>query len=279
MLPLEFRRIAHCLRNRGLYKPLGSWLLTYGLRFERFRAGLTFGAPVHHDGPEKLTVILLSFKRPENIPYIVRSYLRLPYVRRIIVSNNNPELRMADWLHETDPRVRMVDQPEPTRCGIRYELAREDDGDFFITVDDDLFLTPAQIHRVFLELVRNPAAPHGVQGAEVILPEGRFVPAIRGVERQLDILNRLYALTRAHLEEYFRLMALLGLKTWKDVDVTEDIVASFSGQTKPWIHDVGTWADCPTGNRKDVALWRSEEDFRAQRRERFRRLAELKPLK
>ena len=105
-------------------------------------------------GSERLTVILLSWKRIHNIAPMVDSVLSLPFVERVVISNNNPEYRIRDWVRSDDGRIRLIDQPEPTCAGVRYDLMLDEPGEFFFAIDDDVFLA-AVTDRVAVR--RNPA--------------------------------------------------------------------------------------------------------------------------
>ena len=99
---------------------------------------------VLEERPIRATVILLSYKRVRNIQPIVRSLLKASCVGKVIVSNNNPDLRLDDWLRLRDDRVQVIDQPVRRFPGVRFELARQDGGEYFLTLDDDVFLFPRQ---------------------------------------------------------------------------------------------------------------------------------------
>jgi hypothetical protein len=74
---------------------------------------------------EKLSVVLLSYRRPKNMRYIVDSLLACEFVREILLSNNNPEIRIEDFLCSNDLRLRIVNQPRRCFPTMRYDMARE----------------------------------------------------------------------------------------------------------------------------------------------------------
>ena len=90
---------------------------------------LGFGRRQTTDSPERCRVVVISYKRPANIPWVVRSFLRCDFVERVVVSNNNPEIDLRSYLGTRDPRVELVEQAVPTRQGIRFTLAAERAGD------------------------------------------------------------------------------------------------------------------------------------------------------
>lgn len=253
-------------------------MLNYLKQAARYQKALNVETNIDFDGSQRLTVVLLSYKRIENMRFIAAACLKLPYVDRVVVSNNNPDDSIREWLPIDDPRITLIDQPERTLPGVRYEIAREVGGDYFFCIDDDLFLTPDQLHALFLELIRQPPAPLGVQGQDVIDEPFGFTVSLRKPARQVDVLNRFYAFTAAHLDEYFRLLELFGSPAANELGFVEDIVLSFAGSVRPSVHDVGRFLNCPTGDVEGVGIWVSNDDFVEKRRHVYEALRREKPL-
>jgi hypothetical protein len=264
--------------------------------YARWSLGTMLGPPVSSALPEKLTVVLLSYKRPQNLHPIIRALLKASFVERIILSNNNPDIRMEDWVGLRDERLRIINQPKRTAPGIRFSLARETQGRFFATIDDDVYLSPTQLRTLFEALVRAPAMPHGVRGERYAPDEpmpytheqlenfmgkvpdyGGWRPGMEGVNASVDVINGVYFFTREHVEEMFRLAEALKL----DVDGLfngEDILLSFCGTERPLIHDLGDrFLNCLSEVRHGVATF-TQEGFYPRRTEFFQALRELKPL-
>lgn len=145
------------IRNRTVVsaRPSILLLLNAWLRLNRW-----FGLKERIPGNEKLSVVLLSYKRPQNMRYIVDSLLACEFVREIVLSNNNPDLRMEDFLQSRDPRLKIINQRQrffPTK---RYDLAHELQSSYFMCIDDDVFLIPCQIKKLFMALLENSAVPY-----------------------------------------------------------------------------------------------------------------------
>ena len=102
--------------------------LEYTTRFLRWQLNARWGPRVALEGAQKLTAILLSWKRIRNMQPIVRSLLRCDFIDRVIVSNNKPQYRMREELHLRDERLQLIDQPQPRAPGVRFELARSEPG-------------------------------------------------------------------------------------------------------------------------------------------------------
>lgn len=250
----------------------------------RWRREVLRTPPVTVPGPEKLTVILLSYRRVRNMEPIVEALLRAAFIERIVVSNNNPEIRIGEWIRLRDERLRLIDQPRRTAPGIRFELAREEPGRFFLSIDDDVLLSPEQVKRLFLALVARPEAPHGIQGEDYVGESKQTFPPYWRVDRkdhegQVDNLNTVYAFTRDHLAEMERLAGLLGLDraAMAEMGNGEDLLISASGTERPYIHDVGPVAFCLSSHRIGVATWASRPGFFTERKELFLKLRALRP--
>ncbi len=281
-LPNPFFQTLDALLRPEAYPTWAEDPADYFWKFTRWQLNALVGDMVMGEGSETVTVILLSYARVRNMQPLVRSLLKAAFVKRIILSNNNPRYRISDWVTLRDPRLELIDQPEPTPPGIRFELARQEEAPYFITLDDDLFLYPAQLKKLFTGLVRHPGVPHGVQGENY---EGRAIDnsiagsqgwraGMKSTGGPVDVLNRAYAFTRAHLNEMYRLAGLLGVEVPR-LRNGEDILLSFCGDGRPLCEDVGPLLSCLTTDQPGVATW-TQKDFFTQRSELYQRLWGLK---
>lgn len=227
------------------------------------------GDPSNESGGDT-TAIVLNYKRPHNIDAIVRSLLQTPSIKTVIVSNNNPACNIRRWLDIANDRIRIIDQPVRCSTAERYRIAALCDTQYFLAVDDDLFLLPEQYEKVMCALKADPSRVHGVFG-QTMQQDGTFQYAVRG-DTDLDVCNRVYAFTREHVMQFHALVERLHLHgdDWKRSD-WDDIVISFSGAQKPRSHVIGPYLDCPTQGKKGIAVWR-RDDFFDERLPLFRRL-------
>lgn len=223
----------------------------------------------------RCTVVLLSYKRPANMDGQIRSALRCAFVDRVIVANNNPEVRLADWITVRDPRLTVVERGAKTGPGIRVALAAEAETDFVISFDDDAFHAPDQLARLFDALVAAPAVVHGTEG-EVRLadsasrdhiptdePESAypFECGHKGETREVDALTQGYAFTKAHATRCLELFRVLGMPEPEAIFNGEDITLSASGAGRPHLEDVGEVAECLSCFVDGTALNRSPGFF------------------
>ena len=215
-------------------------------------------------GNEKLCVVLLSYKRMRNMRHIVDSLLLCDFVHEIILSNNNPEVRMEDFIRVRDPRLRIINQSVRYFPIKRYELARNLDAEYFLCIDDDLFLTPGQVRKMFMALIENPAVPHGAIGQDLIVDgeKNHQDMHMHGKSREVDVIMWAYAFTREHLLTYFLLLDQLNIDP-ADL-LSDDVIISFSGKGRAQCGNLGSILRCGSSDDKDKAIW-MEEGFLEQR--------------
>jgi hypothetical protein len=189
--------------------------------------------------------------------------LKNDFVGRVIVSNNNPEMRMEDWFDFTDSRLQLVNQDVRRRAGYRYEIAKDLKEEYLIFIDDDLFLRPSQIAVLYKALLNNPASAHGVWGQRFYKNGDGFSwsSGVRNFDGELDVINRAYFLTRHHAANFIRNLHELGIERVVDLKFGDDMILSFSGDHRPMCHDVGFLLDCPTKDSDDIAIWKENEFF------------------
>jgi hypothetical protein len=223
-------------------------------------------------GSEPITVVLLSYRRPWNTPLQVHLCLAAPGVERVIVSHNDPS-RPPPPLPD-DPRVKLRVQPRESGPITRYQVLRDEPGPWFLALDDDLFLSPAQMARLMRELVRRPEVPHGMCGQ--LYRAGTFQDNVTRAEGEVDLLNRVYAFTAEHRDRYFELLKSLGIREEAELRrLDDDLVLAFAGRARPRLHDLGPTLDCPSEARRG-ALWR-RRDALPRRLELWARLGQIEP--
>jgi hypothetical protein len=222
-------------------------------------------APMLITGGKQCTVILLSHNRPQNLPILVKGALKNAFVRKVIVSNSNRAVRIADWVTTNDPRLVLVDEIKPTRPGYRFVLAAASSGDYFLSIDDDIFLTPKQWAEYFRCLLANEAVPHGLTGnlykPGTTSSNGSPFHHVSGANTEVDVLIGAYAFTRRHLERLFEIARRLELGDMSNLANGEDVLLSFSGERRPQVHNVGHLFCCASASLEGVALWRTLHNF------------------
>lgn len=263
-------------RERWFRRLPGGWTLRRRLhwrqRFLRWALRARFRPEARGDGP--FTAVLLSYRRPQNIDLLLRVLLRTRAVGRVLLSNNNPEVPIRDWITVASPRLVVIEQKEPTGPASRLFLARDAGGSHFLLLDDDLFVYPEILDRLCAALLLDPSVPRGLIGQEWDAEKAALRSGVGGFDGELDVLNRVYALTAAQLH---RAIALLGETPASDPReiVWEDLLLSFSGEGRPRCVRAGNWLDCPTADERGVSVM-SRPGFRDRRLAVFLRLRALR---
>ncbi len=209
--------------------------------------------------------ILLSYRRPQNIDVIVRLLLKTPSIAKVIVSNNNPEYHIWDWISVRDPRLTVLSHVVRQPCRMRYALAaRETEYRHFLAVDDDIFLLPSQLEKLCQSLRDDPSRPHGVTGQVYDSWRGMVYHNNNNRTQIVDVINRVYAFTKDHVEGLQQLEREAGFgpahPDWK-YSTYDDLFLSFS-RGKPRVVCVGKYLDCPSQSASGVALWVQPHFFR-----------------
>ena len=231
---------------------------------------------------DKLTVIVLNHKRPDNVARIAQYTLRSGFVGKLVISNNSQAYPIEKYVKLKDPRLVLIDQEQPSGVGISFELAQQFDSRYYLRIDDDIFLHPAQLQWIYCNLRGHADRPHGIFGAalsgESAADQAWPFVHRRNADTAVDILNGLFAFTNDHLQEYFRLCELLGIRDQKSFMNGEDIVLSFSGDRSPLIHNVGPIWECASASSPAVALHLSRPRFYEERWRIFSEVKRIKPL-
>ena len=224
------------------------WLLRRGL-------GLRERIP----GNEKLRVVLLSFRRMRNLRFIVDSLLLCDFVDEIVLSNNNADVTMEDFVPARDPRLRIINQPINCFPGNRYDLARASKAPYCLAIDDDLFLAPGQIRKLFQALLADPTVPYGAGGENFVMENSRIVDRriVQGFDGETDVIMWAYACTQEHIENYFRILDRLHIDN-RTLKSSEDIVISFAGKGRARCVDLGRLLTCASSFTRGVATWRQD---------------------
>lgn len=247
---------------------------------------LRFGRDVSLSGEEKATVILLSYKRVQNIEPITRSCLKCHFIEKIIISNHNPNIQIEDWVKVKDKRVVLINQPVRRRCGYRWVIAKEESANYFIALDDDAFIYPEQLGMLFNLLVQQPEVPHGVKGSVYTSKtSNKFTGEyFQQKEMDVDVLHQVYFIAKRQVDVYFEYIkkikandSMVGdyIDPFGIDSVGDDIIISHTGLSQAKIHDVGFVLTCPTQYSKGIAI-RSEASFLQKRREIFREVKKIR---
>jgi hypothetical protein len=239
-------------------------MLTRRLRRAAWRRLSTLPRPLDSPVDCTATVLITVFHRARlpNLEPLVRHLLRCSFIDQIVVSNHNPALsadvvRMATRL--SDPRVNLINQAVPQGCGRRWQVAKDFRFRYLISIDDDVLLYPHQLRRLFVGLLARPEVPHGIAG--ICIDKDERTAYHQRVNRSVDYLTEVYAITRTHFVEYWRLHQSLQQRSARRPAAGEPagdfLLLSRSGKGRPLIHDVGYVLRCETYAAPEIAMWRT----------------------
>lgn len=224
--------------------------------YQAWRLGGRIGGRVPARGPERVTLLVPAYhaQRSRNIDPLVRAALRCDIVERVVISNHNPSTRMAEIVTVRDPRVELIDTTVRRGCGHIWSVIAQRPGAFFLVVDDDQLLAPAQITALASALVADPSVPHGLCGGN---SDGTY---LERCEAEVDVLYNVYAVTREHVATFHRLSQQVmaeGRVTPEEIEQScDDLVISRTGTGRARIHDAGFLLRCRTGGMPGVAIFR-----------------------
>ena len=270
-------------RPRDLSRRISQISTTQRL-YWRWMQAIYAGPRIEIGGQERLTVLLQSYQRPWNIDRLVRAAARCTFVDKILLSNNHPDIDLGKRLTFRDPRLVLIQNRVNRRAGFRWHVAREESAEYMLSIDDDVFLFPDQIARLFRALIQDSQVPHGLFGTVY-----RGLPAITRDERkktesyvyqreaEVDVLHRVYGISRIHLEGYFRYLDRSRVyHPLSEDSVGDDIAISFTSRRRPRVHDLGPVLLCPSNSWAGIAL-HQEKDFFARRKEILMECMRLQP--
>jgi hypothetical protein len=207
-----------------------------------------------------LAVLILNYKRPQNIGRLVRAAREaLPDAPIFIFDQSERrdfcERKDIPW---SDVWVQSAEVNQG--AGARLMLASSLPFDLFISIDDDTLLTARQIGRLAELLQGEPDRAHGVWGQRLEWngDEVTFRNAMHRIDGAVSTLNQAYAFSRTQAVAALALAARLGFPSWRDVGNIDDFLLSCASPKPPLCHDLGDIALCPTCDEPGIALWRSE---------------------
>ncbi len=193
------------------------------------------------------------------IDHQLRNIFKCNFVEKVIISNHNPDVDIRDRIRVSDPRLEILNQAVRQGCGYRWQIASEVNPEYLLVIDDDLFLFPGQLAKLFQFLLAEPEIPHGLSGINC-LPDGSYEFRDRE-DRETDFLCEIYALTNEHLGHYMKTYAELSSNEQiiRIINSTTDfILLSHTGVSRPKIHDVGRLFRDESFKTEGVAVHKKE---------------------
>ena len=235
------------------------------VRYGWLTISLRFGGGPGAIGGKTCAVVLLTHNRPQNLTLLVRGALSNRFVTKVVVSNSNHDVRIAEWINVQDPRLVLTDEAQRTQPGHRLVLAGQTGAEHVLAIDDDIFLTPGQWRNFFGLLLADEECPHGIIGhvyrPGITSSNGSPFHHVAGREMEVDVLIGAYAFTSEQLNRVFELAAKIGVSDLSRVRNYDDILLSFGGTKRPRIHRLKPALLCASASLPGVAMWTSNREF------------------
>lgn len=206
-----------------------------------------------------LAVIVLNWRRPQNIARIVRTAAEaLPHACILVLDQAEEPNNLAG--REDIPWHLMWHQTRQNKGpGERFKLAADLPFDYYLCIDDDVFLTIAQMQRLMDQLIKEPGRAHGVWGQLLMSNAEGNHHLFNGIARrntEVSILNQVYAFTKSQALEAITLASLAGFESWSEARFCDDLLLSCSGEAPARIYDFGQLERCSTSDTPGVAVWK-----------------------
>lgn len=211
---------------------------------------------------QKLTVLITYFNpvRLSHINHQIRNLLKCDFIRQVIISNHNPQIRIEEFVKISDPRLVLLNQGVRHGCGHRWLVAAQFSPPYLIVMDDDILLFPWQVQKLFSALLTESDVPHGFAGM-IQRPDGSL-DYHQKADQSVDYLCEIYAITGQMLDQYIHLKDQLATspEIARSIESTADfVIVSQTGAMKPRIHYAGHLLRCPTFNQAGVAVHKEQE--------------------
>jgi Glycosyl transferase family 64 domain len=194
-----------------------------------------------------ITVILLSWKRPDIFNLILSELNKNKQINEIIVWNNNPEIRFAG------NSVTVVNSSQNFYCVARYACALLAKNETIIFRDDDLLFSAESIDMLISEYMKDNSRIYGGRGRNVV--DGVY--RVEEVYGSCDIiLGHFMLFSKALLSKVYG--DILRLTPFYRGD---DIAFSLLSGVK---HAAFNLSPKPLGSSDSSSLWRQPGHFEAR---------------
>lgn len=210
--------------------------------------------------------IVNSYNRPRNIQRIVDALLPCKLITHIYVNNNNTSVLMEEYVL-ANKKVTCINQTEDKGASVRFEIAKEHIEQNAIALDDDVFLTTAQINNLMLHFLNMTCGNVlGFWGEKKDYSSGLLVGNRYRFNGTLEVLNLGYLFSKNHLDNYFSLQKELQNEGINKQEWIDDMILSFSGSSNPRCIDIGPIAICQSSKDPNIATHKKEgfQEYRNQ---------------
>jgi len=208
------------------------------------------------------SIVLTCFNRLHTLEQQLNIAVNSPVIDNIIICHNNPKKQLPQTPLLANRKVTLLKSKLPRCASYRWRVALELGLNYAILLDDDTFLSHAQIQSLFEKILTEPSRPHGLIGS--CFTEKHFINQATGratntwhinENRAVDVLHQVYCVNKLHIEGFFHLTKNQPESWAKDyLCMSDDIFISIAGKHKPLIHDLGTIQEDEQGWSPLIAL-------------------------
>ena len=192
-----------------------------------------------------ISVVLLSWRRPENLQQIVGALRKNPLVKEVIIWNNNPEITL-----KSDEAI-IINSAHNFLCLARYCLVPLTKHPLIWFQDDDLLISAEQLDAIVSAYSMAPDRIYGCRGRNLI--QGRYAPVI--VYGECDIILGQSMLF--HKKLFYEVAATF--YALDSIERADDIAFSLLCRRKHFAVNVEPLVDL--GEHDEHALWRQPGHF------------------
>ena len=187
--------------------------------------------------------------------------LKCNFIEKVIISSHNPDIKIEDHVRVGGSRLVLLNQDVRRACGYRWVVAREFSPQYLVVIDDDILLFPFQLKILFQRLIEEPNVPHGISG--MVQMGNGDLEFHQWENMDVHYLTEAYAVTQAHLEQYFEMVDRFaehdrGMPERVEY-LCDFIVISQTGAQNPKFHKVGRIFRDETFNIPGVANHKEEQ--------------------
>jgi hypothetical protein len=149
---------------------------------------------------EKLTLIIMNWKRPQMVSMLVERYSTYSAIGDIVIWNNNPE---CSFDFAKYPHVKVVTCKYDAGLDSRWAAGVLADQEHLLIHDDDLILTEAALRLLFRRYLRQPHLCHGIAGRH-LQDHYNVMDAFGHVD---VVLTTCLIISRRYVRDYFERVA------------------------------------------------------------------------
>ncbi len=191
------------------------------------------------------SAVLLSWKRPYNLPRILTSLKEIPYISEILLWNNNPEVQLKF------DGVTTINSEKNFFCFPRYLVATLAQNENLWFQDDDLEISREQFIMLAREYKKDPSRVYGFRGQN--LENGKVNP-VRWDYGDVDLI--LGQTTMFHKSLLQKAISATLDSPFPTYPLEDDVMLSLSSEKKPFALNMEPLIDL--GSDDDVALFKQE---------------------